>query len=303
MSADRTYRDRELPSGVAANADAGNPVRRSGTVWPVFSLISQWLVRNAAAKATAAYVIVLVWASLVASSYAEPTTHRWFVAHASPLASRAWFLFDIASNVGLYVPVGALTAMMLIQRGSGAVAALLRSVLAAAALSLCLETLQIYVPNRVSSMVDLGANVAGASVGALLGVMFQQTIRRVWRSVLRPVLVSPILFAPAAWLMFVVVGALWPIELPVRSAELAAANPPGSGAFFGRLRLHLEELASITPMSTAYLWELQITIEYVIALVTASVMFGVLGLFWVSALRREFGVHGRALSARRRGSA
>lgn len=268
--------------------------RRAPADWPVFSLISQWIVRNAATKATVGYVIILTWASLVASSTAVPTHDEWFVPHSRPLASHDWFLFDIASNIALYVPIGALTAITLIQRRSGTVMALFRSVLAAAALSLCLETLQIYVPNRVSSAVDWGANIIGAGFGAVLGVLFEQTVRAVWRGVVRPMLLNPVLFAPAAWLAFVVVAAVWPIELPLRYHELALANPPSSGALFGRWTLHLEKLWSLAPMSVAYLWELQRTIEYGLELLTAGVLFAVLGVFWVAALRREFGVGARS---------
>lgn len=294
MSSSPTHRDGEHRSRVAAGAAAINTSRRPPVDRPAFLFLSEWMVRNAAEKVTAAYVVVLTWASLVSSSTTGPTADEWFVPHSAPMASLAWFRFDVASNVALYVPVGALTAMTLLSRGSGMVVALLRALLAAAALSLCLETLQIYVPNRVSSTVDWAANMVGAGIGAAIGVIFEETIRGLWRSVVRPMLLNPAAFAPAAWLVFVCACAVWPIELPLRAQELAAANPPGSGALFGRWNIHLAELAALEPRSVPYLWELQRTIEYGLSLVTAGVLSCVLGILWVAVLRREYGVGSRS---------
>lgn len=84
---------------------------------------------------------------------------------------RYWTVFDLATNVAAYVPLGfllvpALRALM--PRWLAVVLSLLVSV----SMSAGLETLQNFLPSRVPSNVDLGCNAAGALIGVLLGVKF-----------------------------------------------------------------------------------------------------------------------------------
>lgn len=76
--------------------------------------------------------------------------------------------FDVASNLLGYVPLGALLAAGVLRQGGGRWAALLLALLAAAALSYALETLQHFLPRRVSSLVDWLLNCAGAALGTVL---------------------------------------------------------------------------------------------------------------------------------------
>lgn len=82
---------------------------------------------------------------------------------------RYWTVFDLATNILGYMPlgflwVGALQARL--PRWLAAIAALLLGF----ALSLSMETVQNFLPSRVSSNVDLGCNTAGALLGALAGM-------------------------------------------------------------------------------------------------------------------------------------
>lgn len=81
---------------------------------------------------------------------------------------RYWTWFDLATNVGLYVPLGWLGTLALWPRrvGAGAIAGV---TLGAGLLSLGLEALQTYLPSRIPSNFDWFANAAGAFVGVLLG--------------------------------------------------------------------------------------------------------------------------------------
>lgn len=75
--------------------------------------------------------------------------------------------FDIAANVIGYVPFGFLAAISLrppLRRR----AAFVWGTLSAALLSLLLESLQLYLPARTPSSLDLLANSAGGAIGALL---------------------------------------------------------------------------------------------------------------------------------------
>jgi len=86
----------------------------------------------------------------------------------SPLP-RYWTVFDLWTNIVGYVPLGTLTVFALYPRVRGAAAWLLASA-AGILLSGTMEAVQTYLPSRVSSVMDLYANGAGAIVGALVGV-------------------------------------------------------------------------------------------------------------------------------------
>jgi VanZ family protein len=83
-------------------------------------------------------------------------------------ATRYMIRSDIAFNVVAYVPLGTLACLYL--RGRGSRFPVLGAAAFGAGLSLAMEILQLFVPNRVSSPVDLATNAAGALAGALVFV-------------------------------------------------------------------------------------------------------------------------------------
>ena len=76
--------------------------------------------------------------------------------------------FDILVNVVAYAPFGFFVALM--PRRRPPLGRFLVALAAATALSFAMETLQMFLPTRVASVVDLGANIAGAILGALVGI-------------------------------------------------------------------------------------------------------------------------------------
>ncbi len=81
---------------------------------------------------------------------------------------RYFTVFDVATNVAAYFPLGFLTVLAHVPplrwRAACALATLLGAVT-----SVGLETLQNYLPERIASNLDVAANVAGAVAGALAG--------------------------------------------------------------------------------------------------------------------------------------
>lgn len=77
-----------------------------------------------------------------------------------------WTGFDVVSNVLGYMPLGFLLALSALRSGRGRLAFGF-ALLAATLLSLTLETLQVYLPDRVPSNLDLVLNSLGAALGAL----------------------------------------------------------------------------------------------------------------------------------------
>lgn len=79
--------------------------------------------------------------------------------------------FDLATNVTAYLPFGFLCAAAL-RRHLAPLPAWLLTTLFGAALSLALELLQTYLPNRVPSNLDLACNAVGALLGGWLGTLW-----------------------------------------------------------------------------------------------------------------------------------
>lgn len=76
-------------------------------------------------------------------------------------------LADVLTNFLLYMPLGVLIALGR-RRVPGVLAA---AICGAAALSLTMEVLQLFLPGRVSSLLDLGLNTFGSGVGACGGLL------------------------------------------------------------------------------------------------------------------------------------
>ena len=78
---------------------------------------------------------------------------------------RHWIRADIAFNVVAYIPLGILTALYFRARGDRH--PLLLALAFGTAFSFAMEAAQLFVPNRVATMVDVAAN----ALGTLLGVI------------------------------------------------------------------------------------------------------------------------------------
>jgi VanZ family protein len=129
---------------------------------------------------TGAGVAALVYTALIAYASLYPFT-GWrdtgvpLTAFLSAPWPRYWTGFDLATNVLGYLPlgflwVGALQTRM--PRWLAAGTALLLGFM----LSLSMETLQNFLPSRVSSNLDLGSNATGALFGALAGVRWGSSL-------------------------------------------------------------------------------------------------------------------------------
>jgi VanZ family protein len=153
-----------------------------------------------------------------------------------------WTGFDVAANMGGYVPLGFLLALGFLRRGrqgfgaAGRIAAIGVAALAAVALSLVMEALQTYLPSRVPSNVDFGLNVAGALLGAVVaaGLEMAGAIDRWSRFRVR-------------WFVedargALVLLALWPFAL-----LFPASVPFGLGQVFERLETAMADWLADTP--------------------------------------------------------
>ncbi len=92
-----------------------------------------------------------------------------------------FILRDVFLNVILYAPVGLGTAWLFRQRYSPTVSAA-AAILAAFALSVTMELLQVYEPMRDPSSLDVLSNTAGGALGALLAWPAERRLRRLMRA-------------------------------------------------------------------------------------------------------------------------
>ena len=146
-----------------------------------------------------------------------------------------WTKFDVGANLAGYMPVGFLLALSALRSGRVKWAVSV-AVLSAALLSLCMETLQSYLPSRIPSNLDLMLNIVGAWLGAGMAWGLERTGVVARWSRFR-----------ARWFAHDARGALallmlWPLAL-----LFPAAIPLGLGQVFERLEIALAEALVDTP--------------------------------------------------------
>lgn len=116
-----------------------------------------------------AYTLLIAYASLPPfSGWREPPPE---VLH---FLTAPWPEFitreDVLVNIAAYVPLGLLLAVALRARFPRGRAVLLAAVLSAL-VSLAMETVQMFIPSRIASNLDLLANAAGALLGAIAALL------------------------------------------------------------------------------------------------------------------------------------
>ncbi len=88
---------------------------------------------------------------------------------ARPLRGMGGSWADVYSNIAFFMPWGFLLAIWRVGRGSSWWATLVLAMLSAACLSGSVEIVQLFAPNRSTSVVDLVTNTFGSVVGAAIG--------------------------------------------------------------------------------------------------------------------------------------
>ena len=121
-------------------------------------------------KKTAAWPLAGIYAALViyASLYPFEQWRAQGVAWTSFLVApwpRYWTGFDVLSNILGYAPLGFICVLAL-RRSARHLPAVALTLLAGAALSLSMESLQLFLPSRVPSNVDWALNSLGTLLGA-----------------------------------------------------------------------------------------------------------------------------------------
>jgi VanZ family protein len=125
--------------------------------------------------------------------------------HSWPKVFDRFIFADAVINIVLYMPIGMLAFLAVRRQGRRwlSVAGPLGLGLGLM-LSVCMETLQLFVKGRVASALDVVCNVGGAAAGAGLGRLFQAILRRSLRQVAGTHLFRPSggLFLICGWVAY-----------------------------------------------------------------------------------------------------
>jgi VanZ family protein len=127
----------------------------------------------------------------------------------SPDTGRRVSVPDVVQNVFLFVPFGFFGYLTLVPRRRTPIEAMALAVVAAALLSVGLETLQLFTTDRTSSLSDVVANTIGACGGTVLSRMVADGARR-WglrrwavglstRPAFYPLMIATVVLCIAAW--------------------------------------------------------------------------------------------------------
>jgi VanZ family protein len=195
---------------------------------------------------TSAGPLALAYAALVAYASLYPF-EGWRLQGLAPWAFMAspwprwWTGFDIAANVLGYAPLGFLVALTRLRRdpvAGGPSGAVLLALGVSAVWAFVMEALQTFLPTRVPSNLDLGLNVAGALLGAVLAVALEWLgLLRRWSRFRRQWLVSEARGA-------LVLLTLWPVAL-----LFPPPLPLGLGQVLHRAAETLADWLEGTPMA------------------------------------------------------
>ncbi len=87
-----------------------------------------------------------------------------------------WVFRDVTLNITLYTPLGLAAAMVFLRRYSR-MASAAAAIACGCALSATIEFLQVYIPSRDPSTLDVLTNTVGAALGALIALVAGRRIR------------------------------------------------------------------------------------------------------------------------------
>ena len=128
--------------------------------------------KSAAWPVTAMYIALVVYASLYPfANWRDQGLPPWtFLGAPVP---RYWSGFDATINILGYMPLGGLLVLLALRCGNSG-APVRSAILWASSLSVLMEGLQSYLPQRVASREDWMLNTAGAALGGLLALALER---------------------------------------------------------------------------------------------------------------------------------
>lgn len=152
--------------------------------WRTFPLSDNWGLR----RVFILIVVLIVYGSLYPADFHFRHVDGgplWFLLHRWDSWTNIYLIRDIAVNIALYIPFGAVGLLARAEAGDGQLQwrDYVFPVLFAFLLSVTVELVQIYEPGRSSSAVDVVCNTCGTLLGVGLAAGFRAAIGKVTRNV------------------------------------------------------------------------------------------------------------------------
>lgn len=116
--------------------------------------------------AAAAWLLLLGYASLY--PFFPLRESSWELVAGAFARPKSLATFDTLVNVLAYMPLGLIMTLLFREAGASRFAAIARAFAFGALFSLAMETCQLFIPGRVTSIYDLYTNAAGTLIGALV---------------------------------------------------------------------------------------------------------------------------------------
>lgn len=113
-------------------------------------------------------------ALLIPTAFEPPAPNAFSLPLRTEYGKR-WFLRDIAINMVGFLPFGLLLVLLLLDIPMSGTRALVGATFCGILLSLGIESIQILIPVRNSSLTDLALNVLGTGLGAAVGIVLRRS--------------------------------------------------------------------------------------------------------------------------------
>ena len=130
---------------------------------------------------------------------------------------------DAIGNIALYIPLGFLAHIVLRRRIAFGFLRALATLMFAAALSLGLEWIQGYSPTRVSSLIDVVANLIGAGIGLVIAVAFGSLVPDLMGALLYDLRRRPAVAGIKVYCGLLILFAMMPFTLTFDTQRMATA--------------------------------------------------------------------------------
>ncbi|MCH7701666.1 MAG: VanZ family protein [Planctomycetes bacterium] len=182
-----------------------------------------WMHRQRLHLATAACIVLIINFGLIPFDFAtgwRSTSHpdNWL-----GLGLDQSSLLDTLSNIFLFIPLGLMLQVSLTRARVRPLLALTGAAVAGGLLSLAIETLQVFSVTRISSRVDLFANILGAGLGAMFGIVGQTLLRQIRRGLRSELKRDPSAVVVKIYIWLLIVFSLTPFVMVPSGHQAARA--------------------------------------------------------------------------------
>ena len=182
-----------------------------------------WMHRRRLHLATTACIVLVINFGLIPFDLAPGSGSTSHQSNWLGLGFDQSSLLDMLSNIFLFLPLGLMLQVSLTRARVRPWLSMFGAVVAGGLLSLAIETLQVFSATRISSQVDLLANILGAGFGAMFGVVGRTLLRQIRRGLRSELKRDPAAVAVKLYIWLLIVFSLTPFVMVPNGHQAARA--------------------------------------------------------------------------------